>query len=91
MTKLLTTLEKIAQDASLQSAEALAAFVEQADLSEQEKAIILKQDSDAIAAKLDVKKDIVCFIVPAEDDEPAKESDEEEKDKSEESKLVSNG
>lgn len=90
MTNIIAVLEKIAKDASLKNTAALKAFIEQTSLSEQEKALILAQNSEAIAAELDVKKDIVCLVVPAEDDEPSEDS-EEDKESQTQNNLVVNG
>ena len=90
MSKIIQVLEQMGQDAIIQTPEALAEFIENSELNEEQQVTLASQDGNALTTLLDVKKDIVCMIFPAEDDEPSEDEDSDDSEDSEDSNSETN-
>lgn len=84
MSNTLALLTQMASDASLQDENALLATIEQAEISNQTKALVTAQESEQLSISLQVDELIICQIIRTPDEDDDKDTDEEKK---EESKL----
>jgi len=80
MSNVIRLLEKLASDSKFQSEECTKQEIANAEIPEEVKHSILQKDSSSLERQLDVTPDIVCFVIPAEDDESPDESGEENKE-----------
>lgn len=89
MTTITQVLEQMGQHANLQNNAEVEEFINQAELSIELKNALINKDTVSLERQMDVCPDIVCFLVPAEDDQPA---EEDSKDNSETNiKSIVNG
>ena len=84
MSKVIQVLEAMAQ---LPHAE-IEKLVTQANITADQAEAILNKDVTSLERQLDICPEIICFFVPAEDDEPSEQENED--DKTDESKSVVN-
>ena len=89
MSKVIQVLEQMANDASLQSEQAIAQLLATADVNAEQAEAIINKNITSLERQLDVCPDVVCIILPAEDDEEEDEDEEknddnEDKDSTEE-------
>ncbi len=78
--KLVNFLAQVGADASLQQPEALKQAAQMAGLTEKQiEALLLKQHQE-LAVELNLRKDIVCFMVPAEEEQEGDQTNEEDDD-----------
>ncbi len=75
-------LEQMASDVSLQDENTLQAAIEQAGISEQEKALIIAQDGETLSRELQLDKLITAIVIRSPDEE---DDEEEQTDQPEES------
>lgn len=78
MTEIIELLEQMGQNASLQNEDAIEKLMNASAVDSEIKDLIIKKDALALAQNLDVCPDIVCLLVPAEDEEEEKEGETEE-------------
>jgi len=90
MSQVIKLLERMASDATLQTEDNVKNLVESSELSEELKTSFLNKDTVALSKQLDIAPDVVCFVLPAEDDEPS-EGDEDQNDDEQETQSVVNG
>jgi len=76
MSNVIELLERMGQDANLQSSENKELLVNSSQLPNAVKQSLIAADSEALAKKLKTDKEIICFLIPAKDDEP--DTDEQE-------------
>lgn len=83
MTNLLSFISSFGSSAELRALDpaALRARMEAAGLTEQEIAVILSGDRNAIAQMVKTSGDIVCCVVPETPEDDEDEQDDEEQDK----------
>jgi hypothetical protein len=76
MSKVIQVLEAMAQ---LSNAD-VAQLVAQEDITAKQAEAIINKDVTSLERQLDVCPDIVCFLLPAEDEEKETESEDDETD-----------
>ncbi len=76
--KLVSFLAQVGADASLQQPEALAQAALAAGFEPQQIAALLNNDAASFAEELKINTDIVCFLVPAEDEDEQGEQPKED-------------
>ncbi len=74
MTNTLQVLAQMASDASIQQPQDIEQLLTEHNIDAATSAAIIAKDVTSLERQLDVRPDIVCFVVPAEDE------DSEEKD-----------
>lgn len=89
MSNIIQLLERMGQDADLQSQANVEKAIAESKLSTTLKASLLNRDNISLKRELDVCPDVVCLMVPAEDEEP--ENKEEPKEENVEIKSIVNG
>lgn len=80
MTTITQVLEQMGQDAKLQNSAQVKEFIEHTELSIELKNALITKDTVSLERQMDVCPDIVCFLVPAEDDQPAEDDSKENSD-----------
>ena len=90
MSNIIQLLERMGQDASLQNSASMEQVIEQSELSAELKGVLLNKDTVTLERQLDVCPDVVCIMIPAEDENPD-ESSEEEPDNDNKIAAVVNG
>jgi len=80
MSKIMQVLTQMGSDANLQDEEAIKHLLASTELNSEMTQAIVNKDITALGRQLDVCPDVVCFLVPAEDDEKEGESEQEDKD-----------
>ena len=78
MTKVIEVLAQMASNANLQSEQAIESFVTSTEINADQSSAIIANDVLSLERQLNVYRDIVCFLVPAEDDEPNNEEESDE-------------
>ena len=92
MKNIIQVLEQMGQDAALQNEQAVAEFIEQAELGKELQTSLIEQDTVTLERQLDVRKDIVCMIDTPEEDIPTEAPEEEpQPEQNSEAKTVING
>lgn len=81
-------LARLGSDMSLQDSALRDAALDNAELSSETRLAIQTQDVEGLKALLPVRHDIVCLMVPAEDEQESQESEEND---SETTQQVVNG
>ena len=92
MSNVIQLLERLGEDASLQTESALS-VIENANLDAELKESLINKDVTSLERQLDVCPDIVCLILPAEDDDQGEDDDNDDDnddDSDTENKLVVN-
>ncbi|MCW8832878.1 MAG: hypothetical protein OQK09_11605 [Colwellia sp.] len=89
MTKVIETLAQLASDASLQSAQAMEKLLIDNNIEDTIATAVINKDVVSLERQLDVCPDVVCFLVPAEDDEQSEDNGSEESETN--IKLIVNG
>ncbi len=82
MSKVIQVLAEMGSNAGLQNEQAIESFVTSAEINVEQSEAIMAKDVVSLERQLNVYRDIVCFLVPAEDDEPVQEENDEEKTQS---------
>jgi hypothetical protein len=77
MSKVIQVLAEMANNAECQSDAAIEALVTAANLNPATTEAIIAKDVTSLERQLDVRLNLVCGIVPAEDDEDDADSSEE--------------
>lgn len=85
MSNIIQLLERMGQDASLQNQASLEQAITQAEISDELKHSLNKQETDKLAQQLKARTDIVCIIAKPDEDEP-----DEQPEPSEEIRLLVN-
>jgi len=88
MTNLVEILETLGKTSDLSNESEIKTFLESSKLDEETINAILTKNEEQLAHQLDVCPDIVCLLVPAEDDEDSEGDSEEQEESS--IKLVIN-
>lgn len=78
MSKVIQVLAQMANRADLQSEQSIKTFVTSAEISAEQSEAIVTKDLTYLEHQLSISRDIICFLVPAEDDEPVKEEENDE-------------
>ncbi|MCG9697714.1 hypothetical protein [Shewanella sp. Isolate11] len=86
MSNIIQLLERMGQDAELQTQANLEQAITEAKLSETLKASLLNRDDISLKRELDICPDVVAFLLPAEDEQDPK--DEPQNDDPEQDKAV---
>ena len=84
MTAVIETLVQMASDASLQSPQATEQLLINNNIEESIAEAIINKDGISLERQLDVRPDIVCFILPADDESEEKDDGKGDTDSSEE-------
>ncbi|MDO6613823.1 hypothetical protein Q4601_19240 [Shewanella sp. 1_MG-2023] len=79
MSKIISLLERIGQDANLAAAVDYNEAIEQSELSLELKKSLLSKDVYSLTEQLNVQAELVCGLLPAEEDEDKDGDDEEDK------------
>lgn len=81
-------LARLGSDAALQDTTTLATALAEANLSPEAMTLIQASDVEGLKCLMPVRHDIVCAMVPAEDEQESQESEENDTDVTQ---LVVNG
>lgn len=73
-------LARLGSDAAMQDSTTLAAALADANLSPEIMALIQASDVAGLTCLMPVRHDIVCLMVPAEDEQESQESEENDTD-----------
>lgn len=73
-------LARLGGDAALQDSKALATALADANVSAETMALIQASDVEGLKCLMPVRHDIVCAMVPAEDEQESQESEENDTD-----------
>ena len=88
MTKVIQVLEQMANDASLQTEQAIEQLLTTTEVDAEQAEAIISKDVTSLERQLDVCPDIVCLILPAEDDDEEKDDDKDDDDSAEETSNI---
>lgn len=80
MSKVMQVLEQMGSDAHCQSDDAIKGLLAAAELATDMTTAIISKDVISLERQLDIRPDIVCLVLPAEDDE----DEDDDKDTTEE-------
>ncbi len=89
MSKVIQVLAEMASDSNLHGEKAINDLLISHEINIEQSRAVITKDITSLERQLDICPDIVCIIVPAEDEE--KESFNEEDESNEEQKSVING
>ncbi|MCL1146791.1 hypothetical protein L2747_12355 [Shewanella marinintestina] len=78
MSNIIQLLERMGQDASLQTETNFEQAIAESALTESLKQALTNKDDISLKRELDVCPDVVCIMLPAEDEEKEKEKNEEQ-------------
>ena len=78
MSNIIQLLERMGQDASLQTETNFEQAIAESALTESLKQALINKDDISLKRELDVCPDVVCIMLPAEDEEKEKEKNEEQ-------------
>ena len=78
MSKVIQVLEQMGSDANLQNEQAIEQLLATTEVNAEQAEAIINKDVTSLERQLDVCPDVVCFILPAEDDEEEKDDDKDE-------------
>jgi RecA/RadA recombinase len=78
MNKTINALEQMGSDANLQSEQAIEQLLIATEVNAEQAEAIINQDISSLELQLDVRLDMVCGVVPAEDDEEQEDDSTEE-------------
>jgi hypothetical protein len=78
MSKVIQVLAQMANRADLQSEKSLETFLSTTEINAEQSEAIINKNVVSLEEQLNIHRDIVCFLVPAEDDEPVKEEENDE-------------
>ncbi len=78
MSKVIQVLEQMSRDANGQNEDAINNLLAAAQLDTEITTAIINKDVITLERQLDVRSDIVCMILPAEDDEDDEDDDSTE-------------
>lgn len=78
MSKLIQVLEQMNSDAKLQDEQAIKQLLRSAEMDTEQAEAIINKDISSLERQLNVRLDMVCGVVPAEDDDENEEKDEKE-------------
>jgi len=78
MSKVIQVLEQMSRDANGQNDDAINNLLAAAQLDTEITTAIINKDVITLERQLDVRSDIVCMILPAEDDEDDEDDDSTE-------------
>ena len=85
MSNIIQLLERMGQDASLQTETNFEQAIAESALTESLKQALINKDDISLKRELDVCPDVVCILIPAEDEET---DDKKEKDENNESTTI---
>tara|TARA_B110001454_G_C12507662_1_gene345411 strand:+ start:161 stop:436 length:276 start_codon:yes stop_codon:yes gene_type:complete len=83
MSNVIQVLEQMGSDANIQSEDAIETLLVSAELETEITEAIINKDVISLERQLDVCPDIVCLVLPAEDDDE-KDDDNDDQDSTEE-------
>ncbi|QYJ96892.1 hypothetical protein K0J45_15425 [Shewanella alkalitolerans] len=78
MSNIIQLLERMGQDAALQSDECKLQTIDESQISAEQKELLKSRKGDELAESLKTSKDIICFLIPAKDEEEEKDSENNE-------------
>ncbi|WP_028766355.1 hypothetical protein [Shewanella fidelis] len=87
MSNIIQLLERMGQDASLQTETNFEQAIAESALTESLKQALINKDDISLKRELDVCPDVVCILIPAED-EDEETDDKKEKDENNESTTI---
>ncbi|MCK8044648.1 hypothetical protein MSG37_07105 [Shewanella sp. 1CM18E] len=90
MSNIIQLLERMGQDASLQSFEQQQIAINESNLDERTKQSLSKNELIELKKELDICPDIYCVFFPAEDEPKQDESEESPAEDADEVKLIAN-
>ncbi len=88
MSKVIQVLAQMANRADLQSEQALETFLSTTEINAEQNEAIITKNVTSLERQLDICPDIVCILLPAEDD--AEESDSPAEDEPENNQSIIN-
>ncbi|WP_076414597.1 hypothetical protein [Shewanella sp. UCD-KL12] len=77
MSNIIQLLERMGQDSELQTEQSFEQAIQESALTSELKQSLLNRDEINLKRELDVCPDVVCIMLPAEDEEKEKEDSEE--------------
>ncbi|KGJ89692.1 hypothetical protein [Colwellia psychrerythraea] len=78
MNKVIQVLEQMASDSSLQNKTDIETLLTTAKIKTGQSEAIIAKNVVSLERQLDICPDIICFLVPAEDDDKDSETDEDQ-------------
>ena len=84
MSKAIQVLEQMGSDANVQSEEAITNLVTATELESEITEAIINKDIISLERQLDVRLDMVCGVLPAEDEDEDEDEDSDDNDSTEE-------
>ncbi|MEZ9593049.1 hypothetical protein AB4298_00285 [Shewanella sp. 10N.261.52.F9] len=90
MSNIIQLLERMGQDASLQSFEQQQIAINESNLDENTKQYLRKSELVELKKQLDICPDVVCIFFPAEDEPKQDESEESPAEDADDIKLIAN-
>lgn len=78
MSNIIQLLERMGQDAALQTEADKLQTIEESQISAEQKELMINRKGDELAESLKTSKDIICFLIPAKDEEEENESETNE-------------
>jgi len=82
MSNIIQLLERMGQDARLQDKSLKLKTINDTEISSDHKKLLSEGDADGLAEALKINKEIICFLIPAKEDEQESENSEETNNKS---------
>jgi len=79
MSNVIELLERMGKDASLQTQQSFEKAIQESELTSELKQTLINRDDISLKRELDICPDVVCIFLPAEDEKPNEDSDEDEK------------
>lgn len=83
MSNVVQFLETLARNPKTLSAEEFAVAVERAELEPAARQALLERDASALNQAIGGRATMLCFIAPAENDEPQKEGEDDQREEDE--------
>ncbi|MCG9756211.1 hypothetical protein L1D40_13425 [Shewanella insulae] len=82
MSNIIQLLERMGQDAALQTEDSILQTIDESQISSEQKELLKSRKGDELAESLKTSKDIICFLIPAKDEDDESENSEESDEKS---------
>lgn len=80
MSNVIELLERMGQDASLQTQQSFEKAILESELTSELKQSLINRDDISLKRELDICPDVVCILLPADDEEKPDESEEKKKE-----------
>ncbi|AQS39580.1 hypothetical protein Sps_04495 [Shewanella psychrophila] len=78
MSNIIQLLERMGQDSELQTEQSFEQAIQDSALTNELKQSLLNRDNISLKRQLDVCPDVVCILLPSEDEDKSDEKDETE-------------